>query len=413
MSDSQFETRVLTPYDEFPVHTTPYPVSHIPSTDPAWDNGYYFLAYDLETGIALWNGIRITPNSNVVGAHTSFNVRGVQRTLRLSRIWRDDYSLSVGPLRFEVVEPLKCIRMVLEPNESGMSYDVLWTGLAPPHLAGHHRAIHNGRYTTDQSRYHQVGTATGWLELDGRRYDMPESAPWGGSRDHSWGVYEGRPPIAAESKWYPPVAKPEIPRALRFSLFLEGEDMSSYFHFHEGPEGERVHFNDAFGIPLEGWINFGWQGQVLEIVDYRHQLRWRPGTRSVTDGTVWLTDEKGGEWRLDLEVTLPPHVLGQVGYHIGAWRDGGTIHTYHNGSPVMEWDEFDFSAQPCQHTFPGNGVTRTVFGVEHLASVRITDPGGTVSRGRAQFEIFLNGRYTPYGFEESAAEGGLSGRGLV
>jgi len=413
MAEQDFEKMILTPYDEYPVHATPYPMSYVPNTDFAWDDGYYFLAYDLNTGVALWNGMRVAPNSNMIGGYSSTNVRGVQRTVRLSRIWRDDCSISIGPMRYEFIEPLRAIRTVLEPNASGISYDVVWRGLAPPHLAGHHRAVRSGRFTTDQSRYHQVGTVTGWLQIDGQRYLMPESAPWGGSRDHSWGVYESRPPLLGGSQWLPPAPPPPIPRALRFSCFLESEGFSSYFHFHEGPDGERVHLNDAFGIPLEGTINFGWNGPVLQIVDYQHDLQWRPGTRSMTTGTLVLTDEKGGIWKLEMEVKAPPHVLGTIGYHVGAWRDGGTIHTYHGASPAMEWDEFDFSVQPCKHTFPGNGETRTVFGVEHLATVRTTAPDGKVTHGRAQFEIFLNGRYSRYGFEAQSGQGGLTGRGLA
>jgi hypothetical protein len=413
VAEEEFEKLSLTPFDEFPVHATPFPMSYVPNTDFAWDDGYYFLAYDIESGIAIWNGMRVAPNSNIIGGHSSFNIRGVQRTLRLSRIWRDDYSLAIGPFRYEFVEPMRLIRMVLEPNESGMSYDVLWRGLAPAHLAAHHRAIRTGRFTTDQSRYHQVGVATGWMEIDGKRIELSDAAPWGGTRDHSWGLYESRPPLSGGAQWLPPSPKPPIIRALRFSLFLESEGFSAYFHFHEGPGGERVVFNDAFGIPLEGWINVGWDGPSLKIVDYRHELKWRPGTRSVTSGKVMLTDERGGQWSLDIEVKAPPHVLGQIGYHVGAWRDGGTIHTYHGASPAMEWDEFDFSRQPCEHTFPGSGVKRTVFGVEHLAAVKTTAPDGTVTQGRAQFEVFLNGRYSPYGFEEQFDHGGLTGRGLA
>ena len=178
MSEQDFEKMPLTPYDEYPVHATAYPMSYIPASDPAWDDGYYYGVYDIESGVFLINGMRIAPNSNMIGGHSSLNINGVQRTLRLSRIWRDDFSVSIGPLRYEFIEPLRATRMVLEPNESGMSYDVTWRGLAPPHLSAHHRATRNGRYTTDQSRFNQVGTATGWIEIDGRRYDLPENAPW-------------------------------------------------------------------------------------------------------------------------------------------------------------------------------------------------------------------------------------------
>ena len=53
MSEQEFEKMALSPLDEYPFHSTPYPMSYVPNTDPAWDDGYYFLAYDLETGVQV------------------------------------------------------------------------------------------------------------------------------------------------------------------------------------------------------------------------------------------------------------------------------------------------------------------------------------------------------------------------
>src|SRR5207244_3207798 len=155
-----------------------------------------------------------------VGGHSAFNLNGVQRQLRISRIWRDDFSVSCGPLRYEFLEPMKKIRNVLEPNESGMSYDYIWEALAPAHLAAHHRAVRNGRRTTDQSRYHQVGICYGWMEVDGKRTEFTRDKPWGGTRDHSWGLYESRPPLGAQPHLIAPASQAYLARALRFSLFL-------------------------------------------------------------------------------------------------------------------------------------------------------------------------------------------------
>ena len=169
--------------------------------------------------------------------------------------------------------------------------------------------------------------------------------------------------------------------------------------------------NDAFGTPFEGWIDFGWD-RTVELVSCRHALKWRPGTRSMTEGVVTLTDSAGGEWRIELQVPLPPHVIGQVGYHIGAWHDGGTIATWHGRSPALEWDEFDFSVQPFKytpykvtgaaaaHTFNlGSAEGAMIHGPEYLARVTTFAPDGSVSVGASQIELFIAGRYTPYGFE--------------
>ena len=47
---------MLSPYDEYPVHQTPYPVSYIPSTDYNWDEGYYFAAFNPDEKVFLATG---------------------------------------------------------------------------------------------------------------------------------------------------------------------------------------------------------------------------------------------------------------------------------------------------------------------------------------------------------------------
>ena len=357
--------------------------------------------------------MRIAPNSNIIGGHSACNMKGVQRTLRLSRIWRDDFRVAIGPLRYEFVEPLRAIRMVLEPNESGMSYDVLWRGLAPPHLGGAspssaQRAVHDRSEPLSSG-----GDGHRMARIDGKRFEMCETAPWGGSRDHSWGLYESRPPLAGAGKWLAPAPPPPLARALRFSCFLEGEGFSCYFHFHEGPDGERVPLTMRSAYPWRvGSISVG-TARCFASSTYEHDLQWRTGTRSVTAGRLSLTDQNGGVWKHEFDVKAPPHVLGQIGYHVGAWRDGGTIHTYHGASPAMEWDEFDFSSQPCKHTFRERGRAHGVWASSTWPRSRPPHPDGKVTDGRAQFEVFLNGRYSPYGFEAQSDHGGLTGRGLA
>ena len=57
------------------------------------------------------------------------------------------------------------------------------------------------RVMSELVRYHQTGTASGWIELDGER---TRSTPrrWVSTRDHSWGVrYDvGVPPADVEPR---------------------------------------------------------------------------------------------------------------------------------------------------------------------------------------------------------------------
>jgi hypothetical protein len=113
---------------------------------------------------------------------------------------------------------------------------------------------------------------------------------------------------------------------------------------------------------------------------------------------------------------MPPYVIIQAGYHQGSWKDGGNQHTWHGPQdPYMEWDEFDFRNQPTPHTLYGETEPRQVYGVEHIGSIVITAPDGTVYHGKQHTEIFLNGRYAPYGFEapDNSRPHGLVGRGVI
>lgn len=403
----------LSPYDDLPVHQTPYPVSYTPSTDFSFDEGYMWGAMNPDLGIYILSGFRITPNADVIGGHAGMNRRGVIRTLRFSREWRKQIDTVVGPYRVEFTRPMKEIRIALGPNPSGMEWDLRWHGAAPAHLSMHHLAVNRGRRTTDQSRYNQVGLVEGWASIDGQRFEL-DGRRWFGIRDHSWGIYEGRPPLGGHHRWLPPPEVPPARRALRFSFFFHCEGFNGFFHLHEDEEGRQLLMNDAFGIPFEGVIDRGWTRR-LELTGASHKLKFVPGTRSVSGGTLDVTDAEGGRWRFEFEVTAPPYVIVPVGYHLGSWKDGGNIHTWHGpDDPYLEWDEFDFSKQPAKHVMYGEKEPRTVYGVEHCGIVTVTAPDGSRHKGLQHTEVFLNGRYTPYGFEAPAATGhGLTGRGVM
>lgn len=413
MHKPEAEEYPLTPYDEFPVHQAPYPVSYVPSTDYAWDEGYFYGVYNVDAQLMLITGMRMNPNADVLGAHVGVNLRGVQRTARLSRPWRKHWYTQIGPLRYDVIEPYRNIRLQLEPNEAGLSFDLNWLGLGPPHQSAHHLATVRGRRTTDQTRYNQVGTAKGWIKFGDERFEV-EPGPWGACRDHSWGIYEARPPLVPEARWLPPKPVSGPQRAMRFSMFFAAGEHSGHFHLHDDEDGKQLATNDVFGIPFEGAVDRGFDGGRTRYVAIEHELKFAPGTRSLTEGVVRLTDEAGGRWSFDFDVAWPPAPVLQAGYHQGSWRDGGTIATWHGpADPYFEWDEFDFSRQPTPHTLYGQSEQRSVYGVEHVVRLRLTDPQGRRSEGLAEIEVFLNGRYAPYGFEAQVAKGGLTGRGIL
>ena len=388
---------MLTPYDEYPVHQSSRPFSEVSSTDYAWDDGYFFGAFSADQRAFVYTGLRVSPNSDVIGGYAGICLDGRQRTLRCSRVWRPDFDVSVGPLRYELVTPLRRIHLRLGDNPAGLRFSIDWEAAAAPYEEAHHRAYRGSRRSTDQTRYVQCGVPHGFVELDGRRLEIDGSS-WSASRDHSWGLYDGRRPLGDPKEWLPPPNSAGISRALRFWMpFRAGDEHTGFCHFHEGPRGERGGLDDVFGTPFEGWLDDGSERR-LRFVDYQHQLQFLPGTRALQRGRLELVDEDGGQWRHDLELAAPPWFPFTIGYHQGSWRDGGTIATYHGPEPYLEWDDYDVSSQPFAFTLHGGATLPAAHGTEHVVRLRSTDPAGVERSGLAHLELFIDGCYEPYGF---------------
>ena len=404
---------MLTPYDEFPVHQAPYPFSYIPSTDYSWDDGYWFGAFSPDSKVFLGTGARINPNTDMIGGYALLNVAGHQITVRFNRCWRRNFNVEIGPWKVEFLQPLRTVRLSLAENGSGLSFDLIWEGTSPAFLEQHHVAENRGRRTTDQTRYSQPGKVKGWIRLHDKTWEV-DPATWSGSRDHSWGLYAERPPLAPVASLLPPRQQGSGPaRAFRFWTCFRSDPYSGFFHLHETADGVQCKMNDVFGTPFGGHIFRGWEGAEIPLASGRHELAFEPGTRILKNGTVHLTDEGGAHWRMEFEVASPPWIVQTMGYHPGSWKDGGTFFTYHGSEELaLEWDEFDFSKQPARYrpykvtgeaaaTNFGEGTENgeLIQGPEYLARVTTHAPDGSVSTGSGQVELFIRGAYRPYGFE--------------
>ena len=405
---------MLSKYDEYPVHQASRPFAHIPSTDYSWDDGHFVGVFSADEKAYLSSGFRVNPNADMIGGYAMLNVAGRQYTIRFSRCWRRQMDTVLGPLSFDFIEPMKSLRLKLDANDSALSFDLVWTGVSPAFEEGHHHAETRGRITTDQTRYSQPGVAKGWIQFDGKRFEVTPDK-WCGARDHSWGLYSDRKPLGGYTEWLPPALQTGTPRAFHlWSLFQAGE-WSGFYNLNESPTGEQGHLNDFHGTPFEGAIHQGWNGKSLKLVAARHEIRFQPGTRIMSGGTIHLKDDQGRAWTQHFDVASPPWLYQMTGYTAGSWKDGGSIHTYHgNEALAMEWDDNEFSQQPVEYKpyppkngnadnahydsfriFSGNQVT----GVEYVVRNEIIAPDGTRHKGQAHMENFLFGRFDPYEFK--------------
>src|SRR5690606_15786419 len=312
---------MLTQYDEYPVHQSPYPFSQIPSTDISWDDGYFQAVWSVEHRIYLTMSMRINANTDIIGGSVILSFNEKQYAIRLSRVWRPDCDTRIGPLRFRFVEPFKHLLLTLDANDSPLSFELNWRGVAPPFLEDHHLQVWRGRRITDQSRYVQVGAPDGWIQIGERTFEVTPDK-WGGSRDHSWGLYESRRPLADLREFLPP-GKPPSERALRFWTMFKFDTYSGFFSIREDKYGVCRDFpNEMDGKSFEGLLNYGWEGKEIQLSSARHEIVFKEGTRIPIRGKVSLKDVDGNSWFQEFEICTTPFVMAASGRSIGGWSDG-------------------------------------------------------------------------------------------
>ncbi|BAN00934.1 hypothetical protein [Ilumatobacter coccineus] len=385
----------LSPHDELFVHQTPTTFGEVSSSDLGWDDGTYLGAYSADAGVFLFAGMRVAPNTDMIGGYVGVIHDGRQRTCRVSRPWRADMSTTIGPLRLDVIEPFEEIRLVLDANESGIEVDLTWVATRPAHLEPRHQARRRGRLTTDQSRYSQGGSPTGRITIDGHTHEVTP-ANWSADRDHSWGLYASRAPLAPSSRWLPPSEHDGKSRALRLWANFEVDGAAGMFHLHEAADGSRDGLNDTFSSPFEG---AAWRdGEVaVRFTDAEHEIELVPGTRLVSGVTVRFTDTDDQTWVHRYEPAAVPWTPATIGYGRGSWSDGGSMFTYREGV-ASEWDELQVDPQPFELVLADGRSIPNSIGLEYVCRLWVTGPDGTEhGPGLAHLECFLDGPYEPLG----------------
>jgi hypothetical protein len=141
----------LTPADEYFTHQTSLPHAMVATSDPSWRERYWISVQDVAGGdTVLTIGLGKYPNTDVMEAFVALSHAGTQRNLRLSRtLLPRSTEMAAGPLRVEVVEPLRHLRLICEQNETGVEFDIDWHARTEPLLEGRFFQISRGRVSYD------------------------------------------------------------------------------------------------------------------------------------------------------------------------------------------------------------------------------------------------------------------------
>ena len=361
----------LSPLDDLPVHQIAQPVRHVATSDRNFYDRYYFNCHAGDERLMLVAGMGQYPNLGVADAFAVVNDGRVHRVVRASReLGADRGDTSVGPFRVEVLEGLRRLRIVLDPNEHGLDFDLTWEGFDPAHLEPSHvdRTPH-GRILIDTCRLAQTGSWTGSIRVGETVYEVTPGE-WQGSRDRSWGVRpvgEPEPPgIAAKDQALPGFFWLYAP--MRFP------EWAGYFVVQERPDGRRI-LEEAARMP-----SFAAGGEAATPEDLgrpEHELTFAEGTREIASAVLHL-----GELKVRVTPLLRLHVGIGTGYGFDAdWRHG-----MYQGPLVVQGVEHDL----------GDEIGRAnLWGlVDSVARFELED--GTVGHGL--FEYLVLGPHERYGF---------------
>lgn len=302
--------RVLSSFDDFPVHQTSHPVARTASSDLNHYDRYFFNAYsrdqDADDAIYVACAMGLYPNRHVADAAFSVVVGGseqisVHASRRAPADRRD--ANHVGPIQVEVVEPLKTLRVLVDAPNEGLRAELTFRGRSAPLEEPHFFHQVGNRVLLDYTRLTQFGRWEGWVEVAGKRFTCSPADTWG-SRDRSWGIR----PVGERGPTGAPVADPQF-----YWLWapVNFGELATHFDVNETAAGTRWH-ETGFVVPDAS--------AAIAASDVHYEIEWRPGTRWARRFDVDLVTAEGTT-HVSLEPLYDFQMCG-IGYGHPEWGHG-------------------------------------------------------------------------------------------
>ena len=364
---------MLTAGDEYPIHQTPEPVAYAGSDRNFYDR-YFFNGYSKDGSVFFGAAFGVYPHLNIMDGAFSVLVDGKQRSLHLSRgLNMERMDTQVGPMKIEVLEPLKRVRITIEETE-GISATLEFTGRAFPIEEPRFTRRQGPRMIMDVTRMTQNGWWSGELRVDGQTFKIGEKEFFG-TRDRSWGV---RPIGAADPQ-------PVLPAA-PFQFYwvwtpLNFEDRAVYFHVNDDAFGKS--WNTKAMHVLDGASN----DELEHMASCDISVSYKPGTRRAASGLVRMIDEQGRPY--EVKVTPQHHFqMKGLGYTHPEWGHG-SFHGEEFSYVREEYRPEDLNWQE-----PSN------LHIQAISKLELTDPDGKVHEGIGAFEQLFMGPHEPSGFKD-------------
>ena len=302
--------------DESFTHQIADTFARVGQTDRAWTEKLWALAAPGDGSVSVAFGLGKYKNRNVLDGFAGVSRGTEQWTVRGSRrLAASPEATSVGPVVYEVLDPLDRVRIALEPNDVvPISFDVELRGVVPAQVEDREVHLSRSRYRVDAEviRFHHIGVASGWVDVDGTRYELDETSAVG-SRDRSWGVRYG---VGVPGEDLEPAPVPEGTAGYVLwtpITMVRADDGKHYglFLYHQRYAGP-------------GWSTGSTQGGLelrsgrrIPLVSATPELRFDDANRRLLGGTLRLDLADGSAKTYDVQP------VSDTGFHLGAGLYGG------------------------------------------------------------------------------------------
>nr|WP_310523471.1 hypothetical protein [Polymorphobacter sp.] len=361
--------------DDYPVHQTPEPLAVLATSDRNAYDRTWFNGYAPDRSYCFGLGMAVYPHRGILDcAFSVVRPGGLQHCFYGSRrapVERTE--MAVGPMRIEVLEPMRRTRVVLEDNDSGISCDLVFSARTAAIAEGRQMLWHQGRRVMDATRFDQFGRWSGVIRTPEGEI-LVDEAVCRGTKDRSWGV---RKVGEAETG-----GAPGLPMGVFFLWApLVWDDHVSHAIFFDGARGEAL-VREGITAPLYAAtadIPGVEDGRDQRMATALHRVVYVPGTRLAKSAEIDLVDHDGGVRTIVLEPILRFQMKG-LGYGHPLWGQG-----MWKGELATGFERFD-------------PMTLDLLAPENLHVQQVVRASDGVRTGVGVLEQVVFGPYAPAGF---------------
>ncbi len=336
---------MLTVWDDYPIHQTSYPVGVPLDAGAGRYERYWLTMHDADLTTQVGFGLGVHPNRGVVDAALSVSRGGRQRSVYASGPLTRDRATAVGPLRLEVVEPMRTLRLVAD-GRHGLAADLTFSAVTEAIEDGHMERRSGPTLISERTRLVQFGSFSGEFTIageDGAPDETVTCTPerWYGLRDRSWGSRTTG--TAAEAA----MAKEKSGIYFAWTL-LRFDDECLLVAVNELPDG-RSEARTAAVLPLIGPGEEVLAGKGVERGDrFEFDISYAPGTRRAAAVDLVV----GPRGAIDRRVTLTPGNVFQMkglGYSHPQWPHGADHGAGASGGDAWMLADLDPTARENVH----------------------------------------------------------------